>query len=90
MCMGVDLLARGPNDNHVEISLSVEDGGNWHRKMRLSSFWLDELIVILARASKELKTKSYEPDADKNGTWGYRFASPVKKSRKKPKRKAKK
>ena len=49
-CFGVILSARGKDDPHVCFTIIVEDDGNWFvsKNGQSSSFWLPELIGVLA------------------------------------------
>ena len=70
-CVGIRFVERGENDNHILIRLITEDDENWTAgNIRLSSYWLDDLIGVCQRAKTKLKEEAIE---DRNG-WGYSFA----------------
>lgn len=69
-CLGIRFVERGEEDNHILLKFLVEDDENWHEKeLKISSYWLDDLIDVCERAKKRLKQEAIE---DPNG-WGYSF-----------------
>lgn len=59
---GVRLKARGPDDNHICIQLLGEDDEHWFEVGNgFSNFWLDDLILVLNKAKKTLKTFPDDP-----------------------------
>lgn len=71
-CMGVTLEPRGPGDNHIMVTLEIEDDENWFEKMSVSSYWIDELIEQLQAAKKYCETQ--KPDKDNKGKqYGWNF-----------------
>lgn len=65
-CIGVRLKDRGKDDPHQLVTVLVEDDENWHDKMTVSSFWLDEAIAQLQAAKQYLETHC------EKGPWGYK------------------
>lgn len=68
---GVRLDARGHEDPHVIIQLLGEDDENWFTIGNgFSSFWLDDLILVLqdTRAILMSNTQRFERES-----YGYRF-----------------
>lgn len=59
-CIGVDLKRRGGNDDHIMIELCVEDDESWHRKLSVSSAWLDDMIEVLLRAKAHCEKREVQ------------------------------
>lgn len=70
-CMGVRLEPRAPADQHVLVVVEIEDDGNWHEKLAVSSFWLDELIAQLQAARKACV--ALEPDMHEGRQYCWKF-----------------
>lgn len=68
-CLGIGLSRRGPKDSHIIVSLLVEDDEQWFECGSFSSFWLEDLDDVLAKAKKWLHQNAYK---DKTG--GYKFS----------------
>lgn len=73
-CLGVALLPRGENDNHITINILIEDDGGWFigGSVDCSSVWIDDLIDQLNKAN-EWMNKNALPDVYPNGVCGYKF-----------------
>jgi hypothetical protein len=71
-CVGLDLEPRGANDQHIIITLYVEDDGNWHRKFSVSSSWLPEFIHILQEAQKWCSTQTPHMVNEKQLGWKFK------------------
>lgn len=68
VCLGIALVPRGSNDNHICFKLLAEDDGNWGVLSSWpSSFWLSDLQNELVAAQKWM-----EDNAEKE-KFGYRF-----------------
>lgn len=59
-CMGVRLAPRERGGDHIEVTIIVEDDGEWHDAHSFSSHWLDEMISQLQAARAYAVTQ--EPD----------------------------
>jgi len=70
-CVGVSLDKRGIEDDHILISLLIEDDEEWFKKLSISSSWLDEMIDVLNQAKEFVKTQ--EPDIIDNVQYGFKF-----------------
>lgn len=67
-CMGVGLRRRGENDPHVMVTLLTEDDESWFVSSgNNSSYWLPELLEVLAEA-RDWMDKHCE-----KGKWGWAF-----------------
>ena len=73
--IGVRLTDRGPKDRHQQVTILIEDDGNWIKETIFSNFWLDEAIEQLNEAKRYFKTNC------KKTKWGYeRKLKPAHKS----------
>lgn len=71
----VELVPRGPKDNHICLQLKGEDDENWFNiGNSFSSFWLNDLIRVLQNAQTMLDDQCVK---DPKG-WGYDFKEKVR------------
>lgn len=67
-CLGIGLSNRGPDDNHVMITIRCEDDANWSASSgSFSSFWLPDLQEQLKEALAWLKKNTIKEE------YGWRF-----------------
>ena len=69
-CLGIALLPRGNNDNHICLQLIGEDDGNWSVTTNsFSSFWVEDLQRVVNHAIDWLENNA---EKDPSG-YGYIF-----------------
>lgn len=73
-CMGVRLVKRDPNDNHICVQYLVEDDESWYvsHNCGYSTAWCDEAALVMKKAMKWMKSNCV-PDVYDGSQCGWRF-----------------
>ena len=67
-CIGIRFRPRGPEDDHILISLMTEDDTTWVQGgILVSSYWLNDLIKTAQKAKRYL-----QKNAKRDGRYGFK------------------
>ena len=71
-CIQVWLSKRWEKDNHILVSISIEDDDNWNEALKISNYRLDEMINKLQEAKDFIDKQDKDLDRDWV-QWWYKF-----------------
>ncbi|KKN26951.1 hypothetical protein LCGC14_0869470 [marine sediment metagenome] len=61
-CLGIELVKRSDDDEHICIQLLIEDDGNWFNLGNsFSSFWIEDLVDVIKGTSVHLRSMPDDP-----------------------------